>query len=58
MDKKGRRGTKCKITAKQACEIKKLLEVGVSQQKVGILFDIDQTTVSRIKLNKTKLFKR
>lgn len=57
MDSKKRRGTKCKVTEKQSSEIKKLIEVGFSQQRIGEMFNIDQTTVSRIKLNKIKLFK-
>lgn len=57
MDMKGRRGTKAKLTEAQAQEIKNLLSERYSQEYVATLYGIDQTTVSRIKLGKTKLFK-
>lgn len=57
MDAKGRRGTVCKVTLAQAQEIRGLLADRWSQREVGERFGIDQTTVSRIWLNKIKLFK-
>ena len=57
MDSKKRRGTKCKLTEKQAFEIKQLLKIGFSQQRIGEMFNVGQTVISRIKLDKTKLFK-
>lgn len=57
MDKKGRRGTKSKLTYAQVEEIKKLLEVRYSQQYIAKMFGVYQTTISRIKLGKTKIFK-
>ncbi len=57
MDAKGRRGTKAKLSASEAAVILKLLNSRVSQAKVAAAFGVDQTTVSRIKLGKTKLFK-
>ena len=58
MDKKGRRGSNCKLTEKQAGEIKKLLDSKISQQKIAFLYDVDQTVISRIKLNKITFFKK
>ena len=58
MDSKKRRGTKCKLTEIQVGEIKKLLDVGFSQQRIGEMFNVGQTVISRIKLGRTKLFKR
>ena len=57
MDQKGRRGSRAKMTKAQAEEIKALLDMRFSQQEVAERFGIDQTTVSRIKLNKLKLFR-
>jgi hypothetical protein len=57
MDSKGRRGTKSKLTYADAAEIKRLLEERYSQEFVAKKFGIDQTTVSKIKLGKTTLFK-
>lgn len=57
MDAKGRRGTKAKITEAQAAEIRCLLDQRYSQGFIASQYGIDQTTVSRIKLNKIKLFK-
>lgn len=56
MDKKQRRGTKSTLKESQVSEIKKLLDVGISQQKIATLFNVHQTAISRIKLDKTRLF--
>jgi len=57
MDMKNRRGTKSRLTRAQAIEVKSLVESGISQQKIANMFGVDQTTVSRVKLGKTTLFK-
>ena len=57
MDTKRRRGTKSKLTYAQVERIKFMLECRYSQQLIAEKFGIDQTTVSRIKLGKTTLFK-
>lgn len=57
MDKKGRRGTKSRLTYAQVVEIKKLLSQRHSQESVGKKFGVHQGTISRIHLGKTKLFK-
>lgn len=56
MDTKGRRGTKSKLTCTDVENIKKLIAERYSQQKIAEMFNINQTSVSRIKLNKTTLF--
>ena len=59
MDAKGRRGTKSKLTYAQVDEIKKmLLDRKNSQQKIGELFGVDQTTISKIMLGRTTKFKK
>jgi hypothetical protein len=56
MDTKGRRGTKSKLTYADVENIKKLLAERYSQQKIAEMFNVNQTAVSRIKLNKTTMF--
>lgn len=58
MDAKGRRGTKSKLTLGDRTRILALLDGGASQELIGKAFGVDQTTVSRIKLHKTKLFRK
>lgn len=57
MDAKNRRGTKSKITKAQADEIGELLNQRYSQQEIAKRYGVFQTTISRVKLNKIKLFK-
>jgi predicted XRE-type DNA-binding protein len=57
MDSKGRRGTKSRLTRAQAAEILNLVGTGLSQQQIGDMFGVDQTTISRIALGKTTKFK-
>jgi hypothetical protein len=57
MDLKGRRGTKSKITYAESDEIRRMLEDRYTQEFIAKKYGIDQTTVSRIKLGKTNLFK-
>lgn len=57
MDKKGRRGTLSKFTYLDVEEIKKLLSERYSQQSIADKYGVVQTTISKIKLGKTKLFK-
>lgn len=57
MDSKKRRGTKSKVTYAQVEEIKKLYAERHSQKYIGRIYGIDQTTVSKILLGQTKLFK-
>lgn len=57
MDKKNRRGTKCKLTEEQVTQIKYFLMCGISQQTIANNYSVGQTVISRIKLGKTKLFR-
>ena len=57
MDSKQRRGTKSQLTYADVEEIKGLLSVRYSQEYIAKQFNVDQTTISRIKLGKTTLFK-
>lgn len=57
MDAKKRRGTKSKLTNADVAEIKKMLADRHSQQSIADKFGVYQTTISRIKLGQTKLFK-
>lgn len=57
MDQKKRRGTKSKLTYADVDVIKNLLQERYSQQYIAEKFNIAQTTVSRIKLGKSFLFK-
>jgi hypothetical protein len=57
MDKKGRRGSQCKVTKEQVEEIKKHLSERYSQQWVADKFGISQGAVSRIHRNVTKILK-
>jgi predicted XRE-type DNA-binding protein len=58
MDAKGRRGTKSNLTESQVKSIKSLYGDGVSQQKIADAFGVNQTTISRVVLGKTTIFKR
>jgi len=58
MDGKSRRGTKCKLTERDAQIVKALLSSGISQQKVADAFGTDQTSISRVKLGKTTRFRK
>jgi hypothetical protein len=57
MDEKQRRGTKSKLTYADVGVIKSLLNDRYTQQYIAEKFNVNQTTVSRIKLGKTFLFK-
>lgn len=57
MDAKKRRGTKSKLTYGDVEEIKALLGARFSQRVVAEKFGVNQTTVSRIKLGQTFMFK-
>jgi predicted XRE-type DNA-binding protein len=57
MDGKGRRGSKAKLTFDQCEEIKRLYAQRYSQECIGKMFGVDQTTVSRVVLSKLKMFK-
>ena len=57
MDAKKRRGTKSNLTYADVAEIKQMLADRYSQQEIAWKFNVVQTTISRIKLGKTKLFK-
>lgn len=57
MDQKRRRGTKCPFTKAQAEEILKLLSEGFTQQSIADRLQVHQTSISRIKIGQTKLFK-
>ena len=58
MDKKGRRGTRSNLTESQVDEIKKLLSKRVTQQEIANIFGVHQTTISKIKLGKTTIFRK
>ena len=58
MDRKQRRGTKSKLTYADVEKIKNLLNERYSQAHIAEEFGVDQTTISRIKLGKTTLFKK
>jgi len=57
MDKKGRRGTKSQLTYGDVAEIKKLLSERYSQSEIAKEYAVSQSTISRINLGKTMLFK-
>ncbi len=57
MDAKKRRGTKSQLTYRDAAKIRKMVADRYSQEEVAEKFGIHQTTVSRIALGKTFLFK-
>lgn len=57
MDKKGRRGTRSKLTFSDVETIKQMLDNRYSQEVIAKKFGVDQTTISKIKLGQTKLFK-
>lgn len=56
MDSKGRRGSRSRLTHKDAEKIKNLLASRYSQTKVAAMFGVDQTTISRVKTGVTALF--
>jgi hypothetical protein len=57
MDAKNRRGTRSHLSTVDARKIKMILAHGVSQQRAGQMFNVDQTTISKIRLGKTFRFK-
>jgi predicted XRE-type DNA-binding protein len=57
MDAKGRRGTKSTLTYSKVEEIRCLLLERYSQKEIANRFGVHQSAISRIKLNKTRLFK-
>ena len=57
MDQKKRRGTKSQLTYANVEEIKQMLKDRHTQQAIAEKFNVNQTTISRIKLGKTMLFK-
>jgi hypothetical protein len=57
MDQKNRRGTKSQLTYENVATILEMLLEGHSQQSVAKKFNVNQTTISRIKLGKSRLFK-
>lgn len=57
MDSKQRRGTKSNLTYNQVDQIKFMLGKNYSQNEIAKYFNVNQTTISRIKLGKTTLFK-
>ena len=57
MDKKQRRGTKSRLTYADAEQIKQMLVDRYSQETIAKKFNVNQTTISRIKLGKSTLFK-
>lgn len=57
MDAKKRRGTKSQLTYANVEVIKVLLQERYTQQYIAEKFNLHQTTVSRIKLGKSFLFK-
>lgn len=57
MDKKGRRGSQCKLTASQVEEVKNLLANRYSQQYIADRFGVSQGAISRIHRGVTRIFK-
>lgn len=57
MDRKNRRGTKSQLTYQDVEVIRDMLAADLPQQMIAKKFGVDQTTISRIKLRKTTLFK-
>jgi hypothetical protein len=57
MDEKQRRGTKSRLTYANVEEIKQMLNDRYTQQAIAKKFNVHQTTIGRIKLGKTMLFK-
>lgn len=58
MDAKGRRGSRSKLSNTDAQAIKWCVAAGMSQERTGHLFGIDQTTVSKIWLGRTTRFQK
>lgn len=57
MDVKNRRGTRSQLTYDDVEKIKEMISQRFSQQHIAALFDVHQTTVSRIKRGITAIFK-
>lgn len=57
MDKKGRRGSQCKLTEKQVGEVREMLANRYTQQHVADLYGVSQGAISRIHRNVTRIFK-
>jgi hypothetical protein len=57
MDQKQRRGSRSVITEAMRDSIKAMLADRYSQAAIAEKFNVNQTTISRIKLGKTRLFK-
>ena len=57
MDVKNRRGTRSQLTYDDVEKIKEMISQRFPQQHIADLFDVHQTTVSRIKRGITAIFK-
>lgn len=57
MDEKQRRKTRAKLTEAQVKEVRQMLNDRYSQQHIAEKFNVDQTTISRIKLCITHTFR-
>ena len=58
MDSKKRRGSNSPLTYSNVAEIKQMLADRYSQQYIANKFGVCQTTISKIKLNKTVIFQK
>ena len=57
MDEKQRRKTRAKLTETQVKEVRQMLNDRYSQKEIAKKFNVDQTTISRIKLCITHTFR-
>lgn len=57
MDEKQRRKTRAKLTETQVKEVRQMLNDRYSQKEIAKKFNVDQTTISRIKLCITQTFR-
>jgi hypothetical protein len=57
MDAKARRGTRSQLTYNDVAEIKDMLAARYSQTEIARRFSVHQTTISKIALKKSFLFK-
>ena len=58
MDSKGRRGSKAVLSEREAEAVRHLLSQGVSQQQIADAWGIHQTTISRIKRQSIKHYRK
>ena len=57
MDIKQRRKTRAILTADEVCVVQQMLRDKHSQQSIANIFNVSQSVISRIKLNKTQQYR-